>query len=87
MSTLTERAELVNKVVDFNIEDLPIVTPTTDQEALKALAVKDCIATFKVLDTLRSQTKDNLSDLHIRTIDVLGTHARELLCVLNNKEL
>jgi len=85
MSTLTERADQVNKVVDFNIEDLPIATPAADQEALKALALKDCIATFKVLDTLRTQTKENLDDLHLRTIEVLGTHARELFSTLTNK--
>jgi len=87
MTVLTERANAVNQlheIDDFGIiDDMPTNKPAT-LEVLKELAMKDCVATFKALETIRTNSKDNMGDLQLKTIDVLGTHARELFNALKD---
>ena len=80
VNVLTTRAEEDHSIDDVLIEDMPTrqVNIEAIWESLKELALKDCIATFKALEMIRTNSKDNMGDLQLRTIDVLGTHAREL---------
>lgn len=79
---LTTRAEEDHNIDDVLIDDLP-TRAVNIWDSLKELALKDCIATFKALNVIRENSKDNMGDLQLRTIDVLGTHARELFDYLN----
>lgn len=86
MTVLTERANAVgqlHEIDEFGIDDLPTAKPTTF-EVIKELAMKDCVATFKALEIIRTNSKDTVGDLQLRTIDVLGTHARELFNALKD---
>jgi hypothetical protein len=86
MTILTERANAagqIHEIDDFGIDDFPTTKPISF-EMLKELATKDCIATFKALETIRTNSKDNMVDIQLRTIDVLGTHARELFNALKD---
>ena len=47
-------------------------------EKLKILAVNDCIATFKLLESIRAGNTDHPTELSIKGLDILSTHAREL---------
>jgi len=80
VNVLAIRAEDNND--DILIEDIP--TRVMDiWDGLKELAIKDCTATFKALEVIRNNSKDNMGELQLRTIDVLGTHARELFDYLS----
>lgn len=86
MTVLTDRANVAAFNYDLDHFDLIENVPTHDAcplEELKKLATKDCIATFKALETIRTNSKDNMGDPAIQTIDVLGTHARELFNTLS----
>lgn len=73
MSVLTERANIARTQAEEIVIDLQEAPKTDSLNVIKDLAVKDCVATFKALEALRS--KDSLDDLQLRTMELLGTHA------------
>ena len=88
VNVLTTRADEDHNMDDVLIDDIPTRQVNIDSiwNSVKELALKDCIATFKALEVIRNNSKDNMGDLQLRTIDVLGTHARELFDYLTRMQ-
>ena len=74
--------------LDFTINSLPIKVDKVTRAELTALAAKDCMATFKILESFRSKLESaspaETFELQLRVLDVLGTHAREEMRTLTS---
>lgn len=76
VTTLAAANPDIDVLDDFVLSDAPKKKPT---EELKELAIANCLDTFRLYKALSSSCQSSFTSDSLKAVEVLGTHARELL--------
>jgi len=83
VKTFSAATPIRDEMDDLLLDDTTAPKPVTIDE-LKALALKNCIDTFTLLEKFNTSEPRDLTEQQLRELDIRSTHARELFTILES---